>query len=108
MKAYQLGCNIVTAGENEESPSRMSSAQGILSGEQLPGQIVGIPEVSQPAVDQVEGENTTQLLLRVKGMELEFEDLLNATSEDLEERKVPIRKIRQSLFVHRASDTQRH
>ena len=65
------------------------------------------PEISQPDLVQVEGENTSHLRQRVKDMEIDFEDLLSATTDDLEKRKVPIiRKIRQSLFVHRASDTQ--
>ena len=64
------------------------------------------PEVSQPDLVQVEGENTSHLRQRVKDTEIDFEDLLSATTDDLEKRKVPIRKIRQSLFVRRASDTQ--
>jgi len=84
----------------------MSPAQSILSEQQPPEQIVDAPEVSQPDLVQVEGENTSQLRQRVKDMEIDFEDLLSATTDDLERRKVPIRKIRQLLFVRRASDTQ--
>ena len=48
----------------------------------------------------------SQLQKKVRELEREFENLLHAASDDLEERKVPVVKIRRSLFVHRASDTQ--
>ena len=81
-------------------------AHGIPREEQPPRQIVDAPEVSQSYRGQVEGEAITQLRKKVKHMEKMFEDLLNAASDDLEERKVPIRKIRRSLYIRRASDTQ--
>ena len=56
-----------------------------------------------PEVFQVD---TSQLQQKVRKMEMKFEDLLNAACNDLEERKVPISKIRRSLFVPRATDTQ--
>ena len=63
------------------------------------------PEVSQPDPGQVEGEeDTSQLRQTVKHLEKGFEGLLNAASDDLEERKVPVRRISQSLFVRRPSD----
>ena len=42
----------------------------------------------------------------MKHLEKKFVGLLNAASDDLKKRKVPIPKIRRSLFVRRASDTQ--
>ena len=49
------------------------------------------PEVSQPDLDQAEGEeDISQARKRVKQMEKMFEDLLNTASDDLEERNVPI------------------
>ena len=64
------------------------------------------PEVSQPDLGQAEGEDITQLRQKVKHLEKKFEGLLNAASDDLEERKVPVRRISRSLFVRRASDQE--
>ena len=64
------------------------------------------PEVSQPDLSQVEGEATSRLLNEVESLEKEFNNLLDEASEYLEKKKVPIPKLRRSLFVRRASDTQ--
>ena len=69
-----------------------------------------VPEESLPDHDvgQVEGEeDTSQLQQRVKNLEMKFKNLLDAASDDLNKRKIPVPKIRQSLFFHQASDTRR-
>ena len=53
----------------------------------------------------MEGDGS-QLLNEVESLEKEFNNLLDAASECLKEREVPIPKLRQSLFVRCASDTQ--
>ena len=61
--------------------------------------------MDDPKVHEV-GEDNSELQQKVEDVEKKFEDLLNAACGDLEKRKVPIRQIRESLYVCRATDTQ--
>ena len=72
---------------------------------QTPGQTVDALEIPQADVGDVAREAISQLRQEVKHLEMNFEDLLQATSAYLE-KKTPIQTIRRSLYVRRASDTE--
>ena len=96
-------CACVTAGDQlEKSPGPAPPVQTISRDQQPPKQFGGALEVSQPQLE--EEESTSQLRQKVSHLEIKFEDLLNAASDDLKKRKVPIPQIRRSLFLRRVSD----
>ena len=107
-KSSKLTC---AGGRLEGSLSSVRSAQRVSREKQPPGQIVDAPKVQvpQPDLDQVDGEDdtcTSELQQKVKHLKKKFKDLHNQASDDLKKRKVLVPKIRPSLFVHCASDTQ--
>ena len=63
-------------------------------------------DITEPDVGEVESEAISQLRQEVKHLEMKFENLLNATSDYLKKKKIPIPAIRISLHVRHPSELE--